>query len=143
MATVKTITLTGDTRIDGLMSGLAWNSALTFGFPTAGSLYGQPYGYNEPSGFVAASVAMQQAARAALTGTTLAGAGGNAVLKGMGVTDFTNLQLTEGSGGSADIRIASSTVVSNATTPGTAWAYSPGQEEGGDAWFGTYYASVY
>ncbi len=99
-----------------------WDAnALTFSFPDATSDYtGSPgsYGSGElTSGFGELNATQKFAARAAFSM----------------IEDYTTLTLTEvtGSQGSADIRLAESSV------PSTAWAYYPGSNEGGDAWFGT------
>lgn len=103
-----------------LVGGSMWNStALTFSFPDATSDYtGSPssYGSGElTNGFAQLLSVQQVAARAAFSM----------------VSDYTDLTLTEITGpqGSADIRMARS------DEPSTAWAYYPGSNTGGDAWF--------
>ncbi|TCZ55076.1 M10 family metallopeptidase [Roseicella aquatilis] len=121
-------------ELDGLLSGVAWNGPITFGFPDSAGAYGSPYGSGEPySGFASLTLATRDAVRAALLGTPLGN--GKAVLSGMGVAQFTLLGITEGGSG-ADIRLAQS------ARPATALAYSPGLGVGGDVWFGKTYAGT-
>ncbi len=133
MATTRAVAATGNKYIDGVLSGTAWVGPLTFSFPDAASDYESPYGNNEPgSGFAQVSLATMQAARHALTGTSSV-TGGNAVLRGAGVADFTQLAITDAGFDGADIRLAQSSL------PGTAYARYPGGGSGGDVWFGTAY----
>lgn len=105
-----------------LVQGSKWNSnGITYSFPDATSDYtGSPgsYGSGElTNGFSALNAAQKAAARKAFNL----------------ISEYTPLNFTEvtGAQGSADIRIAES------AQPSTAWAYYPGSNEGGDAWFGT------
>ncbi|MCB4821130.1 M10 family metallopeptidase [Roseicella aerolata] len=134
MATSTTIGATRNKYIDGLLSGRAWTGLLTFGFPEEAAVYDSLYGAGEPySGFAALAPAGRDAVRAALLGTP--NGSGNAALQGMGIAQFTQLDITEGDSG-ADLRIAES------ARPPTAWAYYPGAGTGGDVWFGTAYAGT-
>ncbi|WP_431269342.1 M10 family metallopeptidase C-terminal domain-containing protein [Dankookia sp. P2] len=134
MAGRTTVRATGNKAIDGLLSGLAWDGPIGFGFPANAAEYGSPYGSGEPAaGFGALSVTARDAVRAALLGTP--NGSGKAALSGLGVAQFTLLDLTE-VGGRADIRLAES------SRPPTAWAYLPGTGIGGDVWFGTDYAGT-
>ncbi|MDO9707938.1 M10 family metallopeptidase [Paracraurococcus lichenis] len=136
MARARQVPKTDEEAIDGLLSGLAWQGDLSFGFPGSAAEYGPDYVTGEPAtGFASASPALRQAVRAALLGAPAAGGGGNAVLRGMGVADVTLLHVTEG-GAASDMRIARSGL------PPTAQAYFPGAEAGGDVWFGTRYAGT-
>ena len=120
--------------VDGLLSGLAWDGPITFGFPDSPFGYGSAYGSGEPAtGFAPVPAAMRDAVRAALLGTP--DGRGKAALSGMGVAQFTVLDIAAGDAG-ADIRIAES------RRPPTAWAYMPGTGIGGDVWFGTAYAGT-
>ena len=62
MAAVSSVSVTGNTYVDGLLTGAKWASgSLTYSFPGSGSLYGS-YPSNEPSsGFLAFNAAQQQA----------------------------------------------------------------------------------
>lgn len=114
-----------------LVAGTMWNSsALTFSFPDSTLDYTSSpgsYGSSElTNNFAQLLSAQQDAARLAFDM----------------VTDYTNLTLTEitGAQGSADIRMARS------NAPSTAWAYYPGSNVGGDAWFNNtngYYNAPY
>ena len=134
MAGSTTVKATGNKAIDGLLSGLGWDGPLVFGFPTNAGDYGAAYGSGEPMrGFAALSVTARDAVRAALLGTP--NGSGKAALSGMGVAQFTLLDIAEVAS-SADIRLAES------SRPPTAWAYMPGGGIGGDVWFGTAYAGT-
>lgn len=134
MAGSTLVNATRNKATDGLLSGLAWDGPISFGFPTSAGTYGSPYGSGEPgSGFAPLSVAARDAVRAVLLGTP--DGSGRAALSGMGVAQFTLLDIAEVSG-DADIRLAES------SRPPTAWAYMPGGGRGGDVWFGTAYAGT-
>ncbi len=133
MATTRAVAATGNRYIDGVLSGTAWNGPLTFSFPDAAGDYESPYGNNEPgSGFAQVSLATMQVARHALAGTS-ATAGGNAVLRGAGIADFTLLAISDAGFDGADLRLAQSSL------PPTAYARYPAGGSGGDIWFGTAY----
>jgi serralysin len=134
MAGSTTVRMTGNKAIDGLLSGLAWNGPLSFGFPTNAGEFGAGYGSGEPTqSFGALPVTARDAVRAALLGTP--NGSGKAALSGMGVVQFTRLDIAEATS-DADIRLAES------SRPPTAWAYMPGTGIGGDVWFGTAYAGT-
>ena len=104
MAGSTTVKATQDKSLDGLLSGLAWDGAISFGFPSSAGTYGSFYGSGEPTtGFAALSVTTRDAVRAALLGTP--DGSGKAALSGMGVAQFTLLDITEAAVG-ADIRLA-------------------------------------
>ena len=105
-----------------LVGGSKWDSnALTFSSPDQTSDYtGSPatYGSGElTNGFAGLNAAQKLAANAAF---------------GM-IQEYIPITATEiaGAQGTADIRMGQSAV------PSTAWAYYPGNNEGGDIWFGT------
>ncbi|MFC7477387.1 M10 family metallopeptidase [Dankookia sp. GCM10030260] len=134
MAGRTTVTATRNKAIDGVLSGLAWDDGISFGFPTGAGTYGGSYGSGEPTtGFAALSLTARDAVRAALLGTP--DGTGKAALSGMGVAQFTRLDIVELAAG-ADLRLAES------SRPPTAWAYGPGTGIGGDVWFGTAYAGT-
>jgi serralysin len=110
---------TGDSNIDGLLSGYKWDGPVTYSFPDSASDY-PGYGANEPTsaGFGQVSAAQQTAAHATMAM----------------VVGYTNLSITYAGTNGADIRIAQS----SAANP-TAYAYLPGANRGGDVWFGTNY----
>src|SRR5262245_60363283 len=118
MATVSTVSATGNNDIDGLLSGYRWTGVLTYSFTDAVSDYSAGYGSGEPTaaGFAQVSAAQQTVIHNAMAL----------------VQNYTNLTIQYAGTDGADIRIAQS---SNASP--TAYAYYPGSDEGGDVWFGT------
>lgn len=122
--TTKTISKTGITAIDGVLSGHAWSGVVTYAFPTSSSAY--TYAGEKDNGFGTISAMQQSAARFALDTSF-----GNAANNGFSVEGFTGLTISKGSATSANLRFAES------NDPDTAWAYYPGQTNGdGDLWFG-------
>ncbi len=99
------------------MTSARWAGNVTFGFTTSASQYSASYGSGETTkGFQALSSNQAAAARDAISSWA----------------ELTNLKITETSGGTADIKIAASSL------PATAWAYTPGSSaEAGDVWMGT------
>jgi hypothetical protein len=121
MATTTRVGATGNSEIDGLLSGVRWNGVVTYSFTDSASDYATSYGDGEPlaAGFAQVSSAIQQAVNYALAA----------------VVAFTNLVIAYAGTDGADIRIAHS----SAANP-TSYAYYPGNYgEGGDVWFGTAY----
>jgi serralysin len=114
---------TGKSTVDGLLSGVRWNTAnLTFSFPTLASQYGADYnwagGYAETrQGFAAFTAAQQTMVRSVLAE----------------YSSFANLTFTETSGGAGDMRFGRSGAVDSSGA--YAWAYMPTAGAGGDAWF--------
>ncbi|WP_018236751.1 M10 family metallopeptidase [Ensifer sp. BR816] len=128
--TGKTLNTTGNSLIDGVLSGYAWTGTITYAFPTAKSSYS--YSGEKDNGFAAVSQAQINAALFAMEQTF-----GSAANDGFSVEGFTNADFTYGSAASATIRFAQSTL------PSTAWAYLPGAyAEAGDIWFGKTYAGT-
>ncbi|MGQ0685578.1 M10 family metallopeptidase, partial [Bradyrhizobium sp.] len=124
MATAVGVGATGNSEIDGLLSGAKWSGSITFSFPDSPSDYPSS-GYspdNEPAqaGFASAPAAMQAAITYAV-----------ALIQG-----YTNIQISYAGTGSADLQIAQSP----AANP-TSYAYYPNNfyPAGGDIWFGTGY----
>jgi Ca2+-binding RTX toxin-like protein len=110
---------TGNSNIDGLLSGYKWSGSITYSFPTSTSSYSSNYGNGETaSGFSALSSTQQQLVHS---------------IMGQ-ITGFTGLSIQFAGTGTSDIRLA----LSSAANP-TAWAYYPGANQGGDVWFGTSY----
>jgi serralysin len=120
MATVGTVSATGNKDIDGLLSGYRWNGVLTYSFTDSASDYSAGYGYGEPT---AAGFAQISASQQAVMHTAMAQ-----------VAQYTNLTIQFAGSDTADIRIAQSSKANP-----TAYAYYPGSNEGGDIWFGTSY----
>jgi len=120
MATVVTVTRTGNQDIDGVLSGSAWSSLnITYSFPTKASVYGSSYGLGEAQNqFAPLNASQMRAAREVF-----------AMIEA--VTDLRFTQISETSDNHAEIRL------SNSGTPSTAWSYFPASAaEGGDVWFG-------
>jgi hypothetical protein len=119
MTGITSVSATGDADIDGLLSGVRWNTTnLTFSFPSSGSLYGFFYANGEPTNnFQAFNSTQQDAVRSVLTNYSA-------------VINVTFTEMTETTSQHADLRFAHS------SSPSTAWAYYPSSTaEGGDAWF--------
>lgn len=124
---VKTVALTGDAVVDGVLSGYAWSNAVTYAFPAAASAY--TYAGEATNAF--GSISSQQQA-AALFG--LEQSYGNSANDGFSIEGFTNLLVSAGALETATIRFAESSM------PATAWAYYPGDfSQAGDVWFGRSY----
>jgi serralysin len=119
MATVSTLSPTGNLYVDGVLSGIKWGvTDLTFSFPTSGSYYGAGYGCGEAgNGFEAFNSAQQAAVRTILKSFSA-------------VSNLQFTEVTESTTQHVDFRFAES------NSPNTAWAYMPTlADEGGDAWF--------
>ncbi|AFL50028.1 serralysin [Sinorhizobium fredii] len=128
--TVKTLKTTGNTLIDGVLSGYAWTGTITYAFPTSRSSYS--YSGEKDNGFAAVSQAQINAALFAMEQSF-----GSAANDGFSVEGFTNANFTSGGASSATVRFAQS------NEPDTAWAYLPGgYAQAGDIWFGTTYAGT-
>jgi serralysin len=127
---VKTVNPTGNSLINGVLSGSAWTGIITYAFPASSSSYN--YSGEKNSGFAAISTAQMNAALFAMEKSY-----GSAANDGFSVEGFTNANLTSGSTSSATIRFAQSSL------PDTAWAYMPVTDTAaGDVWFGTAYAGT-
>ncbi|WEX74247.1 M10 family metallopeptidase C-terminal domain-containing protein [Sinorhizobium numidicum] len=121
---------TGNSLIDGVLSGSAWNGTIYYAFPTLGSSYS--YSGEKNSGFTDISTAQKNTALFAMEQSF-----GSAANDGFSVEGFTNASFALGSATSATIRFAQSKV------PKTAYAYMPGTyAQAGDIWFGTAYAGT-
>ncbi|PDT82456.1 M10 family metallopeptidase C-terminal domain-containing protein [Sinorhizobium sp. BJ1] len=128
--TGATLNTTGNSLIDGVLSGYAWTGPITYAFPTVKSSYS--YSGEKDNGFAAVSQAQINAALFAMEQSF-----GSAANDGFSVEGFTNASFTSGSAASATIRFAQS------NEPDTAWAYLPGAyAQAGDIWFGTTYAGT-
>lgn len=109
--------------IDGVLSGYAWSSAVTYAFPTSSASYSYS---GEPSTFAAVPWAQRASALFALEVSY-----GGRANDGFSVEGFTNLSISAGSETTATFRFAES------SQPSTAWAYLPGEySQAGDIWFG-------
>lgn len=118
MAGAVNIQYSGQGFIDSLLNRKAWtDDSITFGFTNSASQYSTSYGIGEAAkGYRALNPNQAAAAKDALS------------LWG----ELIELQFSEASGATADIRLAAS------SAPKTAWAYAPGStSEAGDVWFGT------
>jgi serralysin len=128
--TLKTVSPTGNSLIDGVLYGWAWNGAITYVFPTSSSSYS--YGNEIYNGFRSISPEQQNTALFALEQSY-----GSAANDGFSVEGFTNANIAAGSGANSTVRLAQSNV------PTTAYAYMPGTyAQAGDIWFGTEYAGT-
>jgi serralysin len=110
---------TGDAYVDGLLGNVKWAvDSLSFSFPTSGSYYGNPYGYEENvTNFGALNATQAAVTRSVLTNYA-------------SLTNLTFTETAETSTNHADLRYAMS------DKPSTAWAYFPtALQEGGDVWF--------
>ncbi len=132
MATTTSVQRTGDGRIDGILSGIAWaGTRITYSFPAAAADYGGRYASDADrdgrsatvDGFAALGAAQVATARGALEGVSRAGAG-------FSVEGFTKLVVNLAGAGAGDVRIA------NCTDTATSYAYLPGEGMGGDVWIG-------
>ena len=126
MTAVASYSPTGNTYIDGLLTGTKWAvNSLTFSFPASASFYEANYGSGENlNGFEAFNTVQQAAVRS--------------ILQNYGaVANLTFTEVTESSTVHGELRYAES------DNPATAWAYFPTTlPVGGDAWFnhtGGYY----
>ena len=137
MTGTSSVGKTSNKYIDGLLHGAKWAGPVTFSFTDAASDYEFDYANGEPlANFAQVSTADMQAMRAILLSASKAGAGAALGMQGMGVGQFTLLQVTDAGSNGADIRIGQS------SKPGTAYAYTPGLGTGGDVWLGTAYAGT-
>jgi serralysin len=106
MPATATYSPTGDSYVDGVMSGVKWAAtSLTFSFPASSDFYGSGYGSGEPSNnFQAFNSAQQTATRAALQYYS-------------SVINVTFTKLTETSSQHGDLRFAESDAPSTVRTP--------------------------
>jgi serralysin len=114
-----TYSVTGDSYVDGLLSGVKWGvTNLTFSFPQESSFYGTSYGSGEHlNNFEAFTATQQDAVRKILQMYSA-------------VTNIGFTEVVETSSVHGDLRYAES------DSTGTAWAYYPSTSAaGGDAWF--------
>uniref|UniRef100_UPI003F1E4E95 M10 family metallopeptidase n=1 Tax=Rhizobium sp. F40D2 TaxID=3453141 RepID=UPI003F1E4E95 len=126
----KSVTSTGDQKVDGLFSGTAWDGTITYAFPTTSASY--DYGYEKYYSFSPISSQQQSLALFFMEQSY-----GNTANDGFSVEGFTNANFEAGSAGTATVRFAQSSL------PDTAWAYTPDVDEAaGDVWFGTGYAGT-
>ncbi|KMO33151.1 hypothetical protein VQ02_21605 [Methylobacterium variabile] len=118
---------TGDQDIDGVLSGLRWNSgSITYNVPTSASYYGANYGgvNNEPSGFQAASASFQSLIR-------------NALAEYAAVANVTFTEV--GANDPANISVARTSSLGGFN----GYGYYPGSAPvAGDVWFATSTAQV-
>ncbi|MBB3565913.1 serralysin, partial [Rhizobium sp. BK512] len=126
----KNVNLTGDQKIDGLLSGYAWDGTITYAFPTSSISYS--YSGEKDYGFSAISSQQRSVALFFMEQSY-----GNTANDGFSVEGFTNADFVAGSADSASVRFAQSWL------PSTAWAYTPSPDSAaGDIWFGTTYAGT-
>ncbi|WP_370649820.1 M10 family metallopeptidase, partial [Neorhizobium galegae] len=128
----KTVNLTGDQKVDGLISGYAWDGTITYAFPTSSA----SYSYNDEKDFGFSSISSQQQAAALIL---MEQSYGNTANDGFSVEGFTNAEFVAGNVNTATVRFAQS----SHPDLSTAWAYFPSTgSAGGDIWFGTEYAGT-
>lgn len=119
MANPISVQGTADQDINGVLSGVAWDTTdLTYSFPTSASLYGQGYGWGEPQNHFQALTAEQS------------GVARRVFSMISSVTGLTFTEVPETSTNHATLRLAGS------DAPSSAWTYFPDwAQEGGDTWF--------
>ncbi|WP_141105748.1 matrixin family metalloprotease, partial [Rhizobium sp. R693] len=124
----KNVSLTGDEKIDGVISGYAWDGTITYAFPTSST----SYSYSGEKDYSFSSISSQQRSAALFL---MEQSYGNTANDGFSVEGFTNANFVAGGADTATVRFAQSWL------PDTAWAYEPGAgSPSGDIWFGTAYA---
>ncbi|MBX4865641.1 RTX toxin [Rhizobium bangladeshense] len=127
---IKYVDTTGDQRVDGLISGVAWDGTITYAFPTLST----SYSYEGEKDFDFSSISSQQQSAALFL---MEQSYGNAANDGFSVEGFTNANFEAGSADTATVRFAQSSL------PPTAWTYYPcNRSYSGDVWFGTEYAGT-
>ncbi|CAN7314325.1 M10 family metallopeptidase [Bradyrhizobium sp. LjRoot220] len=127
MASVTTVTWTGNQDIDGLLTGYKWaQTSLTYSFPADGSFYGSHYATTNTqntTGFAQLNAAQQGAARSVLA-------------QYQAVSGLTFTEMEETATQHATLRQAQSGVSR------TADSYNPNPSfadaESGDSWFSSY-----
>lgn len=126
-AATGTVAKSGNAFADGVLSGYAWDSSsITYAFPDQRADYG--YRGERDKGFAEVNSAVKAAVR-----WTLDQSYGNTANDGFSVEGLTNLSISAGNDGSADIRYGESRMANP-----TAYAYYPVRGEiAGDVWFGT------
>ncbi|CAN7610806.1 M10 family metallopeptidase C-terminal domain-containing protein [Neorhizobium sp. LjRoot104] len=133
ITSTKTVDLTGDQKVDGLISGYAWDGTITYAFPTSST----SYSYNGEKDFSFSSISSQQQAAALIL---MEQSYGNTANDGFSVEGFTNAEFVAGDVNTATVRFAQSSYPDLST----AWAYFPSTDSaGGDIWFGTEYAGTF
>ncbi|MEX2693372.1 M10 family metallopeptidase C-terminal domain-containing protein [Rhizobium mongolense] len=132
VTSTKSVSLTGDQRIDGLISGYAWDGTITYAFPTSST----SYSYSGEKDYSFSSISQQQQSAALFL---MEQSSGNTANDGFSVEGFTNANFVIGHVDTASLRFAQS---SHPSLP-TAGAYYPSTDSwGGDVWFGTEYAGT-
>lgn len=121
------VAATGDDKIDGLISGTAWDGPITYAFPQSAAHYA--YDGEADTEFMRANYLQKKATLFALDRDA-----GNAADSGFSVEGFTGASISLGTDSdNATIRAAQSAL------PPTSWAYLPaGDAQGGDVWLGVY-----
>ncbi|OWV69250.1 RTX toxin [Rhizobium sp. R339] len=128
----KNVYLTGDKKVDGLFSGVAWDGTITYAFPTVST----SYFYSGEKDYSFSAISSDQQATALFF---MEQSYGNTANDGFSVEGFTNANFEAGSADTATIRFAQS----SDPLLDTAWAYYPDPGfSGGDVWFGTGYAGT-
>lgn len=126
MSSVRTVALTGNASIDGLLSGVAWVGGVTHGVPSNPAEYGCTGGSNEPLGLVALVGAPGLPATQAWIGSRVFNE----------FADLIALGITPTAAAGADIRLAMTTTP-DAASFGAYAHYRGDCSEGGDVWFNT------
>ena len=120
MTATASVSSTGNSYVDGILTGTKWaTSSLTFSFPAQASYYGSNYGNGEPSNNFKAFTPVQQAAVKSIL----------AMYSAVANLNFT--EVTETSSQHGVLRFAETDKYK------TGFTYYPyTSESGGDAWFG-------
>lgn len=120
MTAIRAISASGNSYIDGILVGVAWDvTTLTFSFPAAASNYGGGYGFGETATFSECTATQKSRIREVLTWYSE-------------IINMTFSEITESDVTHATLRFANTDLADNPT----AWAYYPSTAEtGGDVWF--------
>lgn len=125
---VRTVTPSTDSAINGILIDEAWVGPITYAFPTTGSAYGANYNTGEnTNNFAAIDASQIIAAQFGLDADV-----GPVASAGFSIEGFTALSISSGPATTSTVRIGTS----GALDPGAAYAYLPeDNQSAGDIWF--------
>src|SRR5689334_18545135 len=98
---INYVSPTGDDRVDGVLSGSAWDGPITYAFPTLSS----SYTYNGEKDYRVSAVSSQQQSAALFF---MEQSYGNTANDGFSVEGFTNADFEAGDEATASVRFAQS-----------------------------------